>query len=163
MSWKRQTSSIQQPQHLSASTLPLALGNLVTNLQQWAMSPANPMSLSVALLIPHLPGLLPVFSNIPIHCSAPGSQRTSILSTKRPAVLKFSCGCTTLSPNPQPTLAWRNRSPLNGCNSQKLPHHLHHQPPTVHLRQTLLPITLPPPPRLALITELFNSEKHLEM
>lgn len=45
MSWKRQTSSIQQPQHLSAPTLPPALGNLLTYLQQWARSPANPMSL----------------------------------------------------------------------------------------------------------------------
>lgn len=115
----------------------------------------------MALLMPccHLPGLLSVFHNTPIPCSAPGSQLTSILSTKLPAVLKFSCSCTTLSPSPQPTLAWRKRNPPNSCNSQKL----HHQPPAAHLGQTLLPTTLPPPPRLDLITGLFNSEKHLEV
>lgn len=67
MSWKRQTSSIQQPQHLSAPTLPFALGNLLTYLQQRARSPANPMSLPVAPSLPscHLQGCSLSFPTYP--------------------------------------------------------------------------------------------------
>lgn len=154
MSWKRQTSSIQQPQHLSAPTLPPALGNLLTYLQV----PSKPHVPASGTFPPQLPspGLLSVFSNIPIHCSAPGSQLTSILSTTFPAASKLSY--------PEP------HSPTNTGETETCELQLTETAsppaspaPTAHLRQILLPITLPPSPRLDLITGLFKSEKHLEM
>lgn len=121
---------MQQPQCLSTSTLQHTPKNLLTHLWQWAMSPASPMSLPVALLVPrcHLPALQYCsFSNASSHCPSPGSQLILRLSTKLPAVLKFSCSCTTLNHSVHPTLVWRR-----GALLSQMPH----PPPTVHLRQS---------------------------
>lgn len=132
MSWKRQRSSVQHPQCLSTPALQLALKPPLTFLRQrcpqqapwpcqwphWSPIPS-----------PRTTVLLPAFANVPSPCPSPGSQIISRLSTKLPAVLKFSCGCATLSPDPHPTLAWVSGSLPLPAVALYLPHQ-----PNAHLR-----------------------------